>query len=261
MKILLTIVALLAGLALKVQAEDTRRIALDGTGGAAAPAEEVGKDGIARIKKIDQAVLEIFPTTQKPAHGTLMICPGGGYAGLAVTHEGRDVAKMLNAAGWDAAVLLYHISAGAKTRELALADAKDALALLQKRGAEFGLASGRLGVMGFSAGGHLAARLAHETAAGAPPGFLVLMYPAYLEKDGKCLEEVAPAKAPAFLYVAADDKFAPSSVAYADACREHQVRCDFHQAEQGGHGFGLKKELPVGVRDWPDKLRAFLAAP
>ncbi len=187
-----------------------------------------------------------------------MVCPGGGYGILAINHEGYFVAKKLNEFGYDAAILLYHVSAGNGTRELAIADATAALALLQKRGGEFGLSTKKIGVMGFSAGGHLAARLTHATAAGTPPDFVVLMYPAYLEKGGKVLDEVAPVKTPAFLYVAADDQFAPSCIAYAEACKAIKVPCDFTEAAHGGHGFGLKLPLPADVKNWPDKLHAFL---
>ena len=112
--------------------------------------------------------------------------------------------------------------------------------------------------MGFSAGGHLAARLTHATATDTPPDFVVLMYPAYLEKAGKVLDEVAPVKTPAFVYVAGDDKLAPSSIAYAEACQEAKVPCDFTKTEHGGHGFGLKLPLPQDVKDWPNKLHVFL---
>ena len=84
------------------------------------------------------------------------------------------------------------------------------------------------------------------------------MYPAYLEKGGKVLDEVAPVKTPAFVYVAGDDKYAPSAIAYAEACKEAKVPCDFTKTEHGGHGFGLKPVLPPDVKDWPDKLHAFL---
>jgi acetyl esterase/lipase len=248
----------LSSLSLTTYGEEIRRISLDGKPGVPAPAQEDGKDGIARIKKIDQAALELFHTAKKPSHGTIMVSPGGGYGILAVTHEGRDVAKMLNDDGWDAAVLLYHVSEGPQTRDLALADAKAGLALLQKRGQEFGLSTQRVGAMGFSAGGHLTARLGHETANSNPPSFLVLMYPAYLEKDGKILDDVTPPKLPIFAYVAGDDKWAPSATVYSEACREAGVTCDFHKPEKGGHGFGLKNPLPESVRDWPAKLKAFL---
>jgi acetyl esterase/lipase len=112
--------------------------------------------------------------------------------------------------------------------------------------------------MGFSAGGHLAARLTHATAAGKPPDFVVLMYPAYLENHGKLLDQVAPLRTPAFVYVAGDDKYAPSSIAYVKACQKARVPCAFTKTEHGGHGFGLKPVLPPDVKDWPDKLRNFL---
>ena len=88
--------------------------------------------------------LELFPTTKKPARGTILICPGGGYSILAINHEGYFVAKKLNDFGYDAAILLYRVNAGKATRELAFTDAKAALALLQKRGGEFGLSTKKL---------------------------------------------------------------------------------------------------------------------
>ena len=187
-----------------------------------------------------------------------MVCPGGGYGILAINHEGYYVAKKLNEFGYDVAILLYHVSAGKETRELAFADAKAALTLLQKRGGDFGLSTKSIGVMGFSAGGHLAARLTHATAESPSPDFAVLIYPAYLEKAGKVLDNVAPVKTPVFLYVAGDDSWATSSVAYAKACQEAKIPCDFTKTKHGGHGFGLKTPLPPDVKAWPDKLHAFL---
>jgi acetyl esterase/lipase len=240
--------------------EEGIRISLaDGKEGAAAPAEEPGKDKVHRIHKVPQPQLVVYPAPVKPSMGTVMVCPGGGYRILSVNTEGTDVAKMLNGCGWDAAVLLYRVGEGDGTRALAAGDAKAALSLLRERGGDFGLNTGRLGVMGFSAGGHLSARLAHDTAAaGCGPDFAVLMYPAYLEKEGECLDEVAPAKIPYFVYVADDDKHSASSRAFRAKCEAMGVACEAHFAEKGGHGFGLKNPLPEGVEDWPEKLRAFL---
>ena len=244
-----------------LHAQEIRRITLDGKDGVPAPVEETDAHGTVRIKQVLTPALEIFPTAAKPARGTIMISPGGGYGILAINKEGRDVAKMLNADGWDAAVLLYPVSAGPNTRTLALDAAGKALILLQKRGGEFGLSTARVGAMGFSAGGHLTARLAHETAGGAAPAFLVLMYPAYLEKDGKLLDDVTPINVPIFLYVGDKDKmFHPSSEAYAAACKEKGIRCDYTVAVNVGHGFGLTTNLPAGARDWPDKLKTFLGS-
>ncbi len=239
-------------------AADMRRITLDGRDGAPAPVASPGKDGIDRIQKVETPCLEIFVAAQRPAKGTILLCPGGGYRILAIHHEGYAVAKMLNEIGYDVAILIYHVNAGDDTRELAIADAKQALSLLQERGDELGLSTKSIGAMGFSAGGHLAARLTRATAAANPPDFAVLMYPAYLEKDGTVTDEVAPVKTPAFVYVAADDKYAPSSDAYATACQKAGVPCTFTKTDRGGHGFGLKVKLPADVQDWPDKLRAFL---
>ncbi|MCX6997679.1 MAG: alpha/beta hydrolase [Kiritimatiellaeota bacterium] len=240
-------------------AGEVRRIALDGRPAAVASAIAPGKDGIGRIAKIADAQLMLYPAAKKPSRGTVMILPGGGYGFLAIGHEGTAVAQLLNDDGFDAATLLYHINAGPPTRALALADARTALALIRKRGMEFGLDARKVGVLGFSAGGHLTARLAHETAAaGQPPDFLVLMYPAYLEKNGRLLDDVAPIRAPTFLYVATNDPYAPSASAYAAACREKNIPCEFHQAERGGHGFGLKQPLPDGVQDWPAQLKTWL---
>lgn len=239
-------------------AADVRRISLEGRDGAPEPVATPGKDGIDRIQKVETSCLELFAAEQQPAKGTVLLCPGGGYRILAIHHEGYAVAKMLNQIGYDVAILIYHVNAGDDTRELAIADAKQALALLQNRGDEFGLSTKSIGVMGFSAGGHLAARLTHATATASPPDFAVLMYPAYLEKDGTVIDEVAPVKTPAFVYVAADDKYAPSSDAYAAACEKAGLPCTFTKTDRGGHGFGLKEKLPAEVRDWPDKLRAFL---
>ncbi len=240
------------------QAADIRRITLEGKEGAPSPAVEPGKDGIDRIHKVDVPALELFPAKQRPALGTVLICPGGGYSILAINHEGYFVAKRLNEFGYDAAILLYRVSAGPQTRELAFADARAALALLQKRGGEFGLSTRKIGVMGFSAGGHLAARLTHTAAADTPLDFAVLMYPAYLEKDGKVLDDVAPVKTPAFLYVAGDDKLAPSCIVYAAACKKAEIPCEFIMPPHGGHGFGLLPSLPPDVKNWPERLHAFL---
>ncbi len=235
-----------------------RRINFDGKEDLPSPAVETGKDGIGRISKVDLPGLELFPCHDRPSRGTVMVCPGGGYSILAISHEGRDIAKMLNGFGYDAAVLLYRVSEGDNTRKMALEDAMKGLALLQKRGTELGLCVKRIGVMGFSAGGHLTARLAHETKSATAPDFIVLVYPAYLENDGKLLDDVKPPIVPSFIYVAKNDPYCPSSLAYAGHCKELGIKCSFHQAESGGHGFGVKDPLPEGVADWTEKLGRFL---
>jgi acetyl esterase/lipase len=172
------------------------------------------------------------------------------------------VANKLNEFGFDAAVLLYHLRADNEPKQeawdLALSNAKTALTVLQKRGAEFGMSTQKIGIIGFSAGGHLAARLAYSTAESSPPDFLAMIYPG---NGGKVVTDVdfAPGTTPTYLYVAADDKNPLATcIAYDAACKLKKVHCELHIAPSGGHGFGLRESLSPNVKDWPDKLKIFI---
>ena len=243
--------------------QDIRRITLDGQDGVPAPAATLVLDQkIAFVQQVPTPALEIFPTSKHPSRGTVLISPGGGYEGLAIDMEGREVAAVFNEAGWDAAVLIYRIGKGTETRALALEDATKALALLQTRGGEFGLSTERIGAMGFSAGGHLTARLAHHTAAsGQPPAFLVLIYPAYLEVDGTIVDDVQPIDAPVFLCVGDKDQYMPSSAVYAAACAARGGFCEYVVLPGGIHGLFPTAEDPEDKRKvWPKRLGPFLDA-
>lgn len=239
-----------------------RRITLDGRDGVAAPAVTVDAEGLFldmhRVERVDPPHLLLSPAARRPARGTVLIQPGGGYEFLAIRHEGTAVARLVNECDYDAALLHYRVNAGADTRRLALEDARAALALIRTRGAEFGLDTTRVGAFGFSAGAHLAARLAHETAGRGGPDFLVLIYPAYLEDAGALRPEVVPPPVPLFLCATAEDPYSPSALALAAYCRAEGRPCEFHFARRGAHGFGLSENLPEDVRDWPDKVSAFL---
>ncbi len=240
-----------------------RRITLDGQDGVPAPAATLVSDyKIAFVQQVPTPALEIFPAPQQPSRGTVLISPGGGYEGLAIDMEGREVAAVFNEAGWDAAVLIYRIGKGPDTRALALEDATKALTLLQTRGGEFGLSTERIGAMGFSAGGHLTARLAHETAAsGRPPAFVVLIYPTYLETEGTINDDVRPIDAPVFLCVGDKDQFMPSSAAYAAACAAAGGFCEYVVLPGGVHGLFPTAEDPEDKRKvWPKRLLPFLDA-
>ncbi len=210
-----------------------------------------------------QPCLQLLPAAKRPARGTVIIAPGGGYENLSITKEGSNLAAPLNEAGWDAAVLIYTL--GKKedkdhVKQQALTEAQQALALVRTRGGELGLSTAQVGAMGFSAGGHLALRLAHETAQGAPPDFLALLYPAYLEKDGELLPDVVPPNVPILLYVGDQDHLIGEAKILDAYCREQGIRCDYGVAPGVGHGFGLTKNPPEGAKDWPTKLTGFLAS-
>lgn len=252
---LLILAALLV--ATTARAADPVRVDLNGRPGAPAAEVIVGSDGIARVTNVTAATLELYPQTNFPSRGTILVFPGGGYSILAIEHEGRAVARMLNGCGYDAALLLYRVGQGPETRKQALADAKKAAALVRAESAALGLSKIRLGALGFSAGGHLAARLSHELAGSQPLDLLVLIYPAYLETDGKLNDEAAPAKIPTFLCAAADDPYFPSAKAFAEAGQAAGLALTTRFPETGGHGFGLLDTRPQSVMDWPSALFGF----
>ena len=133
------------------------------------------------IHRVESPVLHLLPTAEPSPKGTVLLFPGGGYSILAVGHEGTATASLLNAQGFDVAILEYTIAAGPATRDRALDNALTAWRLIKAKAATLGLHGGRFGVMGYSAGGHLAARLTSYLAASEQPDDVMLIYPAYLE--------------------------------------------------------------------------------
>lgn len=246
-----------------LRADEPRWVSLDGQP-VPAPKSSYNPDWESEVVTMgEKPCLELLPTTKRPARGTVLIAPGGGYENLSTTKEGSNLAVPLNADGWDAVVLVYTVGKKEdkdRVKQQALDEAQKALRLVQQRGSELGLSSAQVGAMGFSAGGHLVMRLAHETAQAAPPNFLVVMYPGYLAKDGQLQAEVEPPKVPIFLCVGDQDRLLPEAVALDKYCREHDIRCDYHLALGVGHGFGLTKNPLEGAKDWPTKLGAFLAS-
>ena len=135
-------------------------------------------------------MLGVTRTTQAESQGTVLLLPGGGYSILDEQNEGSRTAQTLNGFGYDVAMLEYHVGAGAKSRDQALEDAQAAWRLLQEKPEVLGVKGKRSIVMGYSAGGHLAARLVQALSEKQQPDDLVLVYPAYLE------ETAADSKAP-----------------------------------------------------------------
>src|SRR5262249_42150453 len=137
-----------------------------------------------------------------------------------------------------------------------LADATEALKLVRKRAGEWGIDSAKVGFMGFSAGGNLAALAGTRLAKEARPTFLALMYPGIPENFGEIPEDLAPT----FVLAANDDKMgSESSLRFAQWARAKKLPVELHLFAKGGHGFGMgKKELPVS--GWPMLFTAWLAA-
>ena len=209
----------------------------------------------------------------KPNSPIVIICPGGGYGGLAEQHEGVTVAERLNAFGCAAVVLKYRVPRRDPEKPwiVPVMDARKTVEIVRARAAEWNGNPAKVGILGFSAGGNLAARVAYSPAeADAPrPDFAVLVYPAYLfEKDqpDSVLREgpdgVVPPKGikpvPAFFAHSADDKYpAEGSMAFAKTLKSMGGSAEVHVWAKGGHGWGASERCEA-AKKWTDLLAAWM---
>jgi acetyl esterase/lipase len=256
-------------LALTLHGADTgargpERVDLQENALAAEPMGNAPQSGKSPSPAARTPVMDLHRTTITSPKGTIVVCPGGGYHGLAMKHEGVFVADFLNAQGYDVAILEYTVGQGSEVRTKALEDALAAVSLLRKGGDKLGMHTATLGMMGFSAGGHLTARTVHELGAGAPFAKVILIYPAYLDGPAGINDAVLPPKgAKAQLFVLIGDKDKPewvsSSKAYAEAAKANGQDAEFHLLPAAGHGFGIRPENQGSTADWPGLLAAFLA--
>ncbi|MEJ0000954.1 MAG: alpha/beta hydrolase [Verrucomicrobiota bacterium] len=198
----------------------------------------------------------------------VLICPGGGYGMLSYSLEGTDIATWLKSIGVTGVVLKYRVP---NNRDGAFQDIERAMRLVRSRAKKWNIDPKRLGVMGFSAGGHLCARLATNGAVEAypkidaidnldcRPAFVVLNYPAYLGKDGKVAPELPISRAlpPLIMFQAADDEvYLPGTRIFDSALSDAHIPHDFTVFPDGGHGYGIRTNHSPKV--WPDLLRAWL---
>jgi len=209
-----------------------------------------------RVQKTYQPAITAHLPPHEFANGTgILICPGGGYRHLAIHKEGHQVADWLNTLGVAGFVLKYRLD-----REEALQDARRALSLIRTRAEEYHLEPDRIGVLGFSAGGHLAVNLATHYGPGRSgagdavdrtscrPDFMVPVYVSVRGLDLQAL--ITPESPPAFIVGATDDHITPpeNSIALYRALVAVGVPAELHLYEHGGHGFGLAKRLgPVSA--------------
>ena len=209
----------------------------------------------------------------KPNSPIVIICPGGGYGGLAEQHEGVTVAERLNAFGCAAVVLKYRVPRRDPEKPwiVPVMDARKTVEIVRARAAEWNGNPAKVGILGFSAGGNLAARVAYSPAEAeaARPDFAVLVYPAYLfEKDqpDSVLREgpdgVVPPKGikpvPAFFAHSADDKYpAEGSMAFAKTLKSMGGSTEVHVWAKGGHGWGASERCEA-AKKWTDLLAAWM---
>lgn len=232
--------------------------------------EERGKDGVTdrSITNVRQPTVTVYLPAQANANGTgIVICPGGGYQHLAIDKEGHDIARWLNTIGIAGLVLKYRLPGSAGMRggddihkeaeaiHVALEDAEDTVILARKNAAKWNLKPNSIGVMGFSAGGHLAAMMGMVPPPESRPDFLVLGYPAIPR-----LLEVTASTPRTFIVAADDDPLvnpADNAARFFAALRAAKVPAEMHIFSSGGHGFGIVKTDKTSAA-WPALLVAWL---
>lgn len=242
-----------------------------------------------------------LPPKAKATGAAVLICPGGGYQNCMFTYEGYDIARWFNERGIAGFVLRYRRPVQGKERlydhSAPAADAHRALRLIRHRAAEWGVNPQQVGIIGFSAGGHLAATLAVHfddepraantdpvSVENARPDFAVLVYavvsmndPAIMHAGSKknlmgepadpkmadyysCEQQVTSNTPPTFLVAAADDATvkAENSIRMYQALKSHGVPAELHIFEKGGHGFGMRSSGKTVTQQWPVLLEAWL---
>ncbi len=237
-----------------------------------------GRSVVTSLTNVTKPTLSVHAAPRDKAIGVaVVVCPGGGYTNLAWDHEGDQVAEWLNSIGVTAAVLKYRVPRREGTPRdqpppQALMDAQRALSLVRSQAKEWEIDPARVGILGFSAGGHLAAwaatnpdKRAYEPtddADKAPcnPDFAVTIYPGGILKQGAITPEirVTSQAPPTFLVVASDDRGSlDSTVQLYLALKRAGVPAELHVYETGGHGFGLR---PTGKNSatWPKRCEEWM---
>jgi acetyl esterase/lipase len=255
-----------------------------------APGAKGSEDG-------DKPTLTIYlPPKEKATGAAVVICPGGGYGHLAMDHEGHQVAQWLNSLGVASFILKYrHRNSGAGYGHPApLQDAQRAVRMVRCRAKEWSIDPNRIGILGFSAGGHLASSAGTHFQqrysdiedeidnSSCQPDFMILIYPVITlaepythggsrfnllgsAPDSKLIEnlsndkQITPETPPTFLVHSNDDKAVPpeNSINFYLALRKAGVPAEMHIYERGGHGYGLGRPN-TSESSWPARCADWL---
>jgi len=232
---------------------------------------EVGGRRLIRLGNVTTPTLTLYAAKHNETGTAVLVFPGGGYHILALDLEGSEVCEWLNSIGVTAVLVKYRVPAPPKSERYAqpLQDAQRAMSLVRAHADEWHIRKDRIGVLGFSAGGHLAALISGSGAGKRTypqvdpadqgevrPNFTVLIYPAYLsvgDKGEMLAPEIAPSASnpPAFLVQTEDDHtFVEGSLLYYRALKRVNVPAEMHLFSSGGHGYGLRPGKSR-VTNWP----------
>ncbi|MCH2181922.1 MAG: alpha/beta hydrolase [Mariniblastus sp.] len=254
-----------------------------------------GAPGALGQEKKDKPTLICYPAPPQTSSGTaIVICPGGGYGHLAMDHEGHQVARWLNDNGISAFICDYRHRNKGYGHPAPMQDVQRAIATVRSRSDQWKIDENQIGVLGFSAGGHLASTAATHFGEGNPqsedgvervsnrPDFAILCYPVIafdepfthrgsqrnllgknpdpeLLKSLSNEKRVTPQTPPCFLWhTTADTGVLPeNSIRFYQALVENDVPAELHLYEKGRHGLGLARGIP-GTSNWPAELIEWL---
>jgi acetyl esterase/lipase len=258
-----------------------------------APADYVEDDSNNHAKLVtDPTITPYLPEKGKATGTAVVICPGGGYSGLSMLNEGSSVAKKFNEIGVTAFVLKYRLPSDKIMVDKTigpLQDAQRAIQIIRERAAEWGIDPAKVGIIGFSAGGHLASTaethfdkvtIDNPKNTSVRPDFALLLYPVITFGDlahrgsqvnlvGKDApkelidlysneKQVTANTPPTFIVQAEDDKTVPvqNSLMFYEALLANKVKAEMHLYQAGGHGFGLNNKTTTD--QWFDRCANFL---
>jgi acetyl esterase/lipase len=233
---------------------------------------------IIRLGNVTTPTLTVYkPAPEKDNGGAALVFPGGGYSILAYDLEGSEICEWLNTLGMTGILVKYRVPAqpNSPRKQAPLQDAQRAISLVRHNAAKWKIDPRRIGVIGFSAGGHLAANLSnnyslrtYDTVDEADsesmrPDFAMLIYPAYLvgPKDENLAPEmkIGPQTPPTFLIQAENDGVrVENSLVYYAALRKAKVPAEMHLYSEGGHGYGLRPN-GLAITSWPVRASEWLA--
>ena len=232
---------------------------------------------LVRLGNVSTPTLTLYQPQHNNTGAAVVVFPGGGYRILAIDLEGTEVCDWLNSAGIACILVKYRVpgSGPYPKSSAALQDAQRALGMVRSRAAEWRIDPHRIGVLGFSAGGHLAAALSThfdrrlydpiDAADGLScrPDFAVIVYPGYLALADQNFApnpdiQVTAQTPPTFIVQAEDDPVhVENAVVYFLALKKAKVPAELHVYAEGGHGYGLRRTaLPVTT--WPQSVEAWL---